>query len=463
MVVVSLAVSCVSLTAPVSATHLRISDVSVLEVTATTATITWTLDKPGTGQVEYGTTTVYGSFSTPELSFKYTTHVQDLSGLAPGTMYHFRVRSTNKAGHETVSDDQSFTTTATATPSPTPTAMPTPVPAPPTGGIAVPVSIDPSGGSDVATALQTFVDGVPDGSTIVFQAGGTYSMSRGLVLDGRHDLVFWGNGATIQATGPATLLVSSAFLVQRGSQGITIRDLNLIGNNPDAGTAAAYHQGLENQIGVAIYGSFDIEIANVTMERFYSDCVYIGADGPTWSERVSVHDSSCSLNGRQGVGIVAARDVTFERDHFDAISLFVVDIEPDLASEGATNVTLSDSSIGSYGLSSSGTSWVLAAEGAAGSTVSHVAVSGNTITGNPRAGSGDLALGLTVTVRDRGPRTDFVVRDNTSSITMSGPTMQFTGVDGVTVTGNRQPLSSGELAIFPGSDGVTYADNDTNP
>ena len=32
----------------------------------------------------------------------------------------------------------------------------------------------------------------------------------------------------------------------------------------------------------------------------------------------------------------------------------------------------------------------------------------------------------------------------------------------MTVTGNRQPLSSGQLAVFPGSSGVTYANNDTH-
>ena len=56
-----------------------------------------------------------------------------------------------------------------------------------------------------------------------------------------------------------------------------------------------------------------------------------------------------------------------------------------------------------------------------------------------------------------------MVRDNTSSITVAGPSMKFIGVDGVTVTGNRQPLSSGGLATFPGSTGVTYASNDTSP
>ena len=310
-----------------------------------------------------------------------------------------------------------------------------------------------------AGALQSFVDGVPNGSTIVFKSGGTYRVSRGLYLSGRHDLVFAGNGATIQATGSATMLVSSPFLVDHGSQRITIRDITLVGNNPDAGTAGAYHAGLENQMGVAIYGSSDVELANVTIKRVYSDCVYIGSDGQNWSARISMHDSSCTLNGRSGVAILAANGVTLQRDRFDQVSMFIVDIEPDLASEGATNVTLRDSSIGSYGLTNQYTSWVLAAEGATGSTVSGVSVINNTITGNPHAGYDGAPLGLTVTVVNRGPRTNFAVQDNTSTITVAGPPLQFTGVNGVTVTGNRQPLSSGQLAIFPGSSGVTYANN----
>jgi hypothetical protein len=41
-------------------------------------------------------------------------------------------------------------------------------------------------------------------------------------------------------------------------------------------------------------------------------------------------------------------------------------------------------------------------------------------------------------------------------MTAKGPLMTFTETDGVTVTGNTQPLSSGELATFPSSTNVTY-------
>jgi len=115
-----------------------ISAVTANSITQTSASITWTLNEPGTGQVEYGTTTSYGTPSTLESSFNYTTHVQTISGLAPGTTYHYRVKSSDQAGNQRISGDFTFTTlggnspTPTVRPSntPTPTNIPTPTPTP---------------------------------------------------------------------------------------------------------------------------------------------------------------------------------------------------------------------------------------------------------------------------------------------------------------------------------------------
>ena len=85
---------------------------------------------------------------------------------------------------------------------PDPDARRRPRPAPAAASRSGPPRSTPRG-SDVGDALQRFVDGVPDGSTIVFRSGGTYRMDHGLRLAGRHDLVFEGNGATLQTTGRA--------------------------------------------------------------------------------------------------------------------------------------------------------------------------------------------------------------------------------------------------------------------
>ena len=45
---------------------------------------------------------------------------------------------------------------------------------------------------------------------------------------------------------------------------------------------------------------------------------------------------------------------------------------------------------------------------------------------------------------------------------VAGPAMQFTGVNGLVVTGNRQRLSSGSLARVSGGSNITMRGNITN-
>ncbi|MFN8519714.1 MAG: fibronectin type III domain-containing protein [Chloroflexota bacterium] len=112
-----------------------ITGLSVTDVGATQATVRWSLDQRATGVVDYGTTRAYDLHSVKETSFRYSQHVQQLTGLQPGTTYHFRVRSVNQAGAQSLSEDATFTTAGAAAPAPTatpapaaprPTATPTP-------------------------------------------------------------------------------------------------------------------------------------------------------------------------------------------------------------------------------------------------------------------------------------------------------------------------------------------------
>ena len=77
--------------------------------TNTTATVTWATDEPSTSQISYGTTSGYGSETTPAPAL-VTSHSQTLTGLLPGTIYHYRVRSADAAGNVASSADATFTT-----------------------------------------------------------------------------------------------------------------------------------------------------------------------------------------------------------------------------------------------------------------------------------------------------------------------------------------------------------------
>src|SRR5712692_4882133 len=90
-------------------------DISAVNATETTsaATVTWSTDVPATSQVEYGLTSSY-DFSTPVDSNLVADHAQTLTGLSANTLYHYRVRSQDENGLETVSDDFTFNTLAAA-------------------------------------------------------------------------------------------------------------------------------------------------------------------------------------------------------------------------------------------------------------------------------------------------------------------------------------------------------------
>ena len=76
--------------------------------TATTATITWTTDESATGQVDYGVTADYGQQESQTSSA--TGHQFVLTGLQPGTTYHYQVASTDSSNNTSDSADFTFTT-----------------------------------------------------------------------------------------------------------------------------------------------------------------------------------------------------------------------------------------------------------------------------------------------------------------------------------------------------------------
>jgi hypothetical protein len=75
--------------------------------------VTWQTNKPADTQVEYGTTTAYGSVTTLNGAL-VTSHSQALTSLQPATTYQFRVRSKDEGGSSLVSANFSFTTTSAA-------------------------------------------------------------------------------------------------------------------------------------------------------------------------------------------------------------------------------------------------------------------------------------------------------------------------------------------------------------
>ena len=84
-----------------------ISNVTDSDVTDTGAIIIWTTDEAATSQIEYGATAGY-SLSTTFDANLVNTHSVNLTGLTANTTYHYRVKSKDAAGNESMSADYSF-------------------------------------------------------------------------------------------------------------------------------------------------------------------------------------------------------------------------------------------------------------------------------------------------------------------------------------------------------------------
>jgi hypothetical protein len=210
-----------------------------------------------------------------------------------------------------------------------------------------------------------------------------------------------------------------------------VRDLAVRGANPRGGaSAAAYVPALEGQAGIAVVGSRDVVLDDVTVSDTYGDLVYVagGAQG------VTVTRSRLRRSGRQGVAVVNGSAVTIRDSELSGVGRSVLDLEP--PGRGlARDVHFVGNRVGEY------RNFLLAAIGG-GPGVEAVEVRGNEITA--RRGL-SVAAGI-----DRVTRRDLRVVDNRGTAAAepladygTGALLQVTNIDGVVVRGNTQPVRGG--------------------
>jgi hypothetical protein len=341
------------------------------------------------------------------------------------------------------------------TPAPTPTATARPFPAPvTTRTVNVPTTIDSTGATNAAAALQAFIGSVPDGSVIVFKAGGVYRLDRGIAVQNRHSLVFEGNGATVRTGGTLSLtsMWGIPFVIYGSSNDvgdIVIRNFTIEG--PNDPSPEAPH-------GVGVYGGSRIEIANNTIRKTGGDGVY-AANGSTqdWVNGLWVHDNTFDYINRNAFTINAAQNVLLERNTIDHVGGSVMDIEPDLSYQGAVNVTLRDNIVGVWGMSPTFTMHFVACANnsvGVGAVIRGLTITGNHVSqGAPNSANTPNAGGLSTWI-GKSRTSNVVFANNTTTKAGTGPVLIFEHVDGLTVTGNTQPVTSGQLTYISDSTAV---------
>jgi len=287
-------------------------------------------------------------------------------------------------------------------------------------------------------------------------------MDRGLFLGNRHHLVFEGNGATLRANGSNTLIVSSPIVIDGANSDIAVRNFTIEGNNPRTGTSI-YDPGGEAQQGVAVYGGARIEVANNTIRKTWGDGVYANEKDTThiWTDGLWVHHNTLTTIGRIAFTMNGAKNALIERNSVDQVGGAVMDIEPDTAYQGAINVTLRDNTVGVYGMTPQYTQWFVACANndyGPGAVVRGITITGNHVSGGAPSSANTPNAGGLATWFGKRRTADITFTNNTTTKAGAGPVLIFEHVDGLTVTGNTQPLTSGSLVSIRDSTDVVPAE-----
>ena len=234
---------------------------------------------------------------------------------------------------------------------PAPTTTGRPFRAPVTKGTyQVPASVDGTGATDVSTHLNNWISNVPDGSVVSFRPG-TYLLSKGIQLGNRRNLIFEGNGATLKTTGSGSDYVASPFVLgwshklkywTGGSRDIAIRHFTLVGNDPSPGE---YGGGGENQMGVQIVGTRNLEVSGVTIRAVRGDGFFVNTGRNVW-----LHDNRVVTAGRSGVTVIKGCRVLVERSAFDTVGYVTFNNEPNERTEASSRLTFRNNTAGTWGL-----------------------------------------------------------------------------------------------------------------
>jgi hypothetical protein len=173
-----------------------ISGVGASSLASSGATINWTTNEASDSQVEYGTTTAYGSSSTLSTSL-VTSHSMVLSGLQASKLYHYRVKSRDAVSNLAVSADFTFTTLAAGS------------------GLVAAYSFNEGSGMTITDSSGNSNSGTTSGPT--WTAPGKFGSA--LSFDGVNDYVTIPNSSWLDISG-TNLTISFWTNIQNNNDGI---------------------------------------------------------------------------------------------------------------------------------------------------------------------------------------------------------------------------------------------------
>ena len=341
-------------------------------------------------------------------------------------------------------------------PSPAASASSRPFPTPVTNR-TVPVPDSVTSGS----GFNEWLSGVPDGSIVDFPQNAAIDLDTGFNLQGRNNLVLRLNGATLRVQGPGDVPDSSPFFVRNSSHIEIDGPATVLGNNPNATTL--FTPGQENSHVLALSGwggqgpSSYVEMRGIDARNVYGDFAYLeGRNVAPWepSSYVWIHDNTGTSIGRNAISSIDVTDLLVESNTFDRIGLDAWDIEPNFDGQQVRRNTFRSNRIGAYSLMTQFDGWLLSTANKTKAVIEDITLTDNDVVGVAANGHSGVPRGLQVQIDRSGRPSQVTVTNNRTAQAAPGPVMHFVNVDGLTVDGNVQPLTSGDLTTTNAETGL---------
>ncbi|MBA2320840.1 MAG: hypothetical protein H0V89_06780 [Deltaproteobacteria bacterium] len=224
----------------------------------------------------------------------------------------------------------------TTEPEPEPEPDPEPDPDPP---ITAACDIDPADGQ---AAIIAAIAACPEGSTVRFPLGASYTVDSAITVEDRVDLVIDGNGATFHNVAPNDDATSPTFALRRATN-VTLRNLTVEGSFlPTGGRLGAAGETVRstNQFNpaVLVYGGQGVWIEDVTANHVWGDGVLVvpsdavlPGDPGAGSRATDIHvvRLKATTHSRQCVGVADVDGLWIEFSTCVDSWYGGVDLEPD--------------------------------------------------------------------------------------------------------------------------------------
>ena len=203
-------------------------------------------------------------------------------------------------------------------------------------------------GADQTSALRSFFDGLPNGSTVKFRHDACYTVNNTLRIDGATGLTINGNNATINQAVP----VSSGFpgggpphavLFLTDDTNVTITDLNVVGAWD--GTSSDHGEFYEGGLGISFEGDTNVTFTGGSVVGPQGDAVDLptpaasGVPANAINQNITLSNTQVTDAGYTGLGVESVVGLNVTNDTFNGVAQNAIDFEVDDAGTFFANPT----------------------------------------------------------------------------------------------------------------------------